>query len=737
MPHSVGDKLGPYQIVAPIGAGGMGEVYRAKDPRLNRDVAIKVSASQFSERFEREAKAIAALNHPNICQIYDVGPNYLVMEFIEGTPLQGPLPLDQAIRYALQICDALDAAHKKSITHRDLKPANILVTANGVKLLDFGLAKMGTAGAAPDSDATALTLDLTEVGTVLGTAAYMSPEQAKGEPTDARSDIFSFGVVLYEMLSGRRAFSKNSAIETMAAIVQDEPAPLDAPSNLSAIVIRCLRKSPASRFQSMNEIRTALEHAALEKTRATPAGNTPSIAVLPFSNMSRDTDDEYFSDGLAEEILNLLAKVPGLKVTARTSSFAFRGKEQDITKIAEALRVRTILEGSVRRAGTRIRVTAQLINAADGYHLWSERYDRDMTDVFAIQDEIAQAIAGALQVTLAPESAGPRRYTPNLAAYEAYLKGHHYQFKFTPESAARAMAAHQQAIALDPNFALAHVGLGDYFLSLTHIGQMSAKEGIPLFREQARIALDIDPSLAEAHAMLGIAAGVYDYDWKEAERRFQRAMDLAPASAQVRLWRVAFFLIPIGRPIEAAEEVRHILSEDPLNIVYHWNLATALLSAGKDAEGAAELRHMLELDENFWNSSLMLGIFHALRGESEEALGYAERAYATAPFAPLVVGLLAGVRMRTGETGPAEEILQRLRSGEAYKAPAALAIFHLVCGEIDQVAYWVDKAIEQRDPFLLFNPCRSFGKDLVSSAFWPALAKKMNLPELVKPGLPG
>ncbi len=737
MPLSVGDKLGPYQIVAPIGAGGMGEVYRAKDPRLNRDVAIKVSAAQFSERFEREAKAIAALNHPNICQIYDVGPNYLVMEFIEGTPLQGPLPLDQAIRYALQICDALDAAHKKSITHRDLKPANILVTANGVKLLDFGLAKIGAAIAAAASDATAQSLDLTEVGTVLGTASYMSPEQAKGEATDARSDIFSFGVVLYEMLSGRRAFSRNSAIETMAAIVRDEPAPLDAPSSISAIVTRCLRKLPASRFQTMNEVRAALEQAALEKANATPAGNTPSIAVLPFANMSRDPDDEYFSDGLAEEILNLLAKIPGLKVTARTSSFAFRGKEQDITKIAEALRVRTILEGSVRRAGNRIRVTAQLINAADGYHLWSERYDRDMTNVFTIQDEIAQAIAGALQVTLAPGPAGPRRYTPNLAAYEAYLKGHHYQFKFTPESAARAMAAHQQAIALDPNFALAHVGLGDYFLSLTHIGQMSAKEGIPLFREQARIALDIDPSLAEAHAMLGIAAGVYDYDWKEAERRFQRAMDLAPASAQVRLWRVAFFLIPIGRPIEAAEEVRHILSEDPLNIVYHWNLATALLSAGKDAEGAAELRHMLELDENFWNSSLMLGIFHALRGELEEALGYAQRAYATAPFAPLVVGLLAGVRMRTGETGPAEEILQRLRSGEAYKAPAALAIFHLVCGEIDQVAYWVDKAIEQRDPFILFNPCRSFGKDLVSSAFWPALAKKMNLPELVKPGLPG
>src|SRR5712691_6743130 len=365
---SVGTKLGPYEVLAPIGAGGMSEVYRAKDPRLNRDVAIKVSTLQFSERFEREAKAIAALNHPNICQIYDVGPNYLVMEFIEGTPLHGPLPLDRALRYAVQICDALDAAHKKSITHRDLKPANILVTASGVKLLDFGLAKIGTASAPFAPDAATQTMDFTEVGTVLGTAAYMSPEQAKGEQTDARSDIFSFGVVLYEMLSGRRAFSKNSAIETMAAIVRDEPAPLDAPSSLSAIVTRCLRKLPASRFQTMNEVRAALEQAT-----ATATGKTPSIAVLPFANMSADKENEYFSDGLAEEILDGLTPLPGLRVIARASAFAFRGREHAIAEIGEKLKVGSVLHGSVRRSGSRIRVNVQLINVSDESQLWSER----------------------------------------------------------------------------------------------------------------------------------------------------------------------------------------------------------------------------------------------------------------------------------------------------------------------------------------------------------------------------
>src|SRR6202049_3281758 len=260
MPLSAGDKLGPYEILAPIGAGGMGEVWKARDTRLDRIVAIKLSKPEFSERFEREARAVAALNHPNICQLYDVGPNYLVMEYIEGTPLHGPLPLDQALRYAVQICDALDAAHKKNITHRDLKPGNILVTASGVKLLAFGLAKVPPAHV---PDGATQTMPLTEAGAVMGTAAYMSPEQAKGEDVDARSDIFSFGLVLYEMFSGRRAFARNSSIETMSALLRDEPAPLDAPLKLSAIITRCLRKAPAERFQTAAEVRVALERAVL------------------------------------------------------------------------------------------------------------------------------------------------------------------------------------------------------------------------------------------------------------------------------------------------------------------------------------------------------------------------------------------------------------------------------------------------------------------------------------------
>jgi len=376
---ATGTTLGPYVIDALLGAGGMGEVYRARDTRLGRDVAIKVLPQTFAvdpdraRRFDQEAKAVAALNHPNICQIYDVGRlgpettsesgvRYLVLEYVQGIPLRGPLGAEEALRLALQIASALEAAHRRGILHRDLKPANILVTGGSgalsdpptAKLLDFGLAK----ALLPEADVTATT-----EGTIAGTAAYMSPEQAQGKSIDARSDVFSFGAVLYEILSGRRAFVGDTSVEVLSAVLRDEPGPLGA-SPLASVVRRCLEKDLSRRYQTMAEVRAALEDVA-RGTR----NREPSIAVLPFANLSADKENEYFSDGLAEEIINALTRIPGLKVTARTSAFAFRGKEQDIRKIAETLDVRTVLEGSVRRAGGRIRVSAQLINAADGFHL--------------------------------------------------------------------------------------------------------------------------------------------------------------------------------------------------------------------------------------------------------------------------------------------------------------------------------------------------------------------------------
>ena len=384
-----GSKLGPYEILSSIGSGGMGSVYKARDTRLGRTVAIKKVKEQHSERFKQEARSIAALNHPNICQIHDIGDDYLVLEYVEGKPLSSPLPEQEAVRLAIQIATALEEAHQNGIIHRDLKPSNIMVTDKGsVKLLDSGLAKLHEQDASISSLPTA-DFPATQAGAILGTVAYMSPEQAQGQLADARSDIFSFGLVLYEMLSGRRAFSGDSNFSVMTAIVSKEPASVQASPQLERVVKRCLEKKPAERYQTMAELKAALEKAGKPKVAVSSEEPQPSIAVLPFVNMSGDKEQEYFSDGLAEEIINALTKIPELKVVARTSAFAFKGKEQDIRKIGETLNVSTILEGSVRKAANRIRITAQLIKAADGYHLWSERYDREMTDVFAVQDEIA------------------------------------------------------------------------------------------------------------------------------------------------------------------------------------------------------------------------------------------------------------------------------------------------------------------------------------------------------------
>ncbi|HEV2200940.1 MAG TPA: protein kinase [Bryobacteraceae bacterium] len=716
MPLDAGSRLGPYEILAPLGAGGMGEVWKARDARLDRIVALKRLASGHAARLEQEGRAIAALNHPHICQIYDIGPDYIVMEYVQGRPLSGPLAVEEAVRLAVQISSALEEAHGKRILHRDLKPANILVTAKGaVKLLDFGLAKL-----LADSD-TGVTKTIE--GSLLGTAAYMAPEQAEGKTLDERSDIFSFGAVLYEMLSGRRAFGGDTMAQVLSAVLRDEPSRLEVPAALERVVTRCLAKQPGERFQTAAELKAALEQVFVK-----PIDRQPSIAVLPFANMSRDEDNEYFSDGLAEEIINLLAQIPGLKVIARTSAFAFKGKNEDIRKIAETLGVTSVLEGSVRRAGSRLRVTAQLIHASDGTHLWSQRYDRQLADVFDLQDEIAQAIAAALQMKLSAEPA--RHYTPNLPAYEAYLKGRHHVARFTSEALARSRECFEQAIALDPKFALAHVGLSDCFLDRAVLGVMPAREAMPMVREAARRALEIDPALPEAQAILGVVAGIYEYDWKEAERRFRLAMARDPVPAYVRDLYGLFYLLAIGRPREAVHEVERACKQDPLNVFFRIRLAVCLLAAGSEAEGEAELRQVLEIDENFQPALGNVVISYALRGELAEARACAESAYASTPGVPQVIGLLAGVLALSGDTGRAETFLEKLRPGQAYGAPRGLAIFHVLCGEIEKAADCVAKAIEQRDSLMIIYLRLPIAKDLRSSPRWPKLAKMMNLPDV-------
>jgi serine/threonine-protein kinase len=561
-------------------------------------------------------------------------------------------------------------------------------------------------------------------GTVLGTAAYMSPEQAQGKPLDERSDIFSFGAVLYELLSGQRPFTGGSTVEVLSAVLRDEPAPLKAPGPVLEIVRRCMAKRAVDRFASMTELKTALDQIATKPA----AEHQPSIAVLPFADMSVGKDQEYFSDGLAEEIINALVKVPGLKVIARTSAFAFKGQNTDIRKIAETLGVTTVLEGSVRRSGNRIRVTAQLITAADGSHLWSERYDRELADVFAVQDEISAAITAALHTKLSPQAAAKPRYTPKLPAYEALLKARHFHWKVTAESMEQAKQFYEQAIALDPQYALAQALYADYTFGRTTLGMTPLREAAPFSRAMAQRALELDPTLPEAHSTLGLLAATHDYDWKEAERRFTLAIQDDSASPHCHMASADFFYLASGRRKEALEQMEIAALGDPLHLTIRTLMGMGLDAVGRYAEGEQHIRQALALDPNFFWAHHYLAEHYVILRMFAEALPFAERAFSLAPWYTPSVGVYAGLLVRMGEPDRGKQIVQRLGSGEAYGAPTGLATFHTCCGEIDLAADWIEKAIEERHPMILPFLQSAIAEPLRASPRWPKLAALMNLP---------
>ncbi len=695
----------------------MGQVWKARDTRLDRVVAIKQLKGRHSPRFQQEARAIAALNHPHICQIYDVGTDYLVLEYVEGAPVQGPMTTADAIRTAVQIAGALEAAHAKKILHCDLKPGNILISPAGAKLLDFGLARV-----LADEDAT-LTLCIS------GTPAYMSPEQAQGERLDERSDVFSFGAVLYEMVAGRRAF------DSLAAVLRADPPPVATiPTDLEALIARCLRKNPADRFSGAAELRAALE--GLEAPETRPASQRPSIAVLPFANMSADKEQEYFSDGLTEEIINALVRVPGLKVIARTSAFAFKGQNTDIRQIAGTLGVTTVLEGSVRRSGGRIRVTAQLITAADGTHLWSERYDREMAGVFEVQDEISAAIARALEITFSPASVLTRRHTPPLSAHEALLKARHFHWKLTPESMSQARDLYQEAIALDSDYALAHAFYADWLLAGAVIGTAPGRQAIPAARAMAERALELDPSLPEAHAILCVAAASYDYDWEEAARRAVLATFSDVASPMCHFLSGMFYYLASGRWQGAVDQLTRAVQGDPLNPTIRQCLAYSLSSVGRHAEAERHLRQNFYLNPNFYWSYAIQANLYAARHRFTEALPYAEKACTLGPWHSWSIATYAGLLVRTGQEESGRELAQKLRSREAGEVQIAWMIFYCYCGELDAAMEWAEKAIEDRHPEVLHVLQSVVGEPLRTSPHWPKLAARMNLPVARVPSHP-
>lgn len=777
----VGTTISHYEILEKLGEGGMGVVFKARDTALGRFVAIKVLIAGTTEssdrraRFIQEARAASSLNHPNIITIHDIvtidAGECIVMEFIRGLTLAdmieaGRIPAVDSIKIAMQMSDALSAAHSIGIIHRDLKPANVMVTPEGLaKVLDFGLAKLeGDETAAPavvdlGSEKTmSIHIDRkprTAEGAIIGTLSYMSPEQAQGHKIDSRSDIFSFGAVLYEMLTGERAFKGTSGIATLTAVLRDDPrdfgqAGIEAPEELQGVVFRCLRKDPDQRHQTMRDVKDSLEQIYFASRsgimqlasgvwkRPQQDRAIPSIAVLPFLNLSSDKENEYFSDGLAEEIINALTNLENLRVTARTSAFVFKGAQQDVRQIGESLRVSSVLEGSVRKSGNRVRISVQLIDVAEGNNLWSERYDREMTDVFEIQDEISQAIVGKLKVRLGSQSgtgaAHPvpnlvKRYTNSLEAYDLYLKGRFELYKMTREGLTESRRMFEAAIRLDPNYALAHDGLAYCHYSEGFLGFEAPKVAMPRAKAAVRRAIELDETLAEAHATLGVILALYDWDWAGAEREFLRSIELNGASPVARDVYAFYFLRPVCRLDEAISETQQALSLDPLSILCRVHLGFLFYLQNQPEHSIAQFRKVLEMNPQYYLAHAMMGQVYTQAGRCTEALecyALALKADSDSKFVASLEAMTLAVAGRRDEAFALLEDIAR-RSENDYISSVSIAYVCTALGDHERAFAYLDRAVQDRDPNILGLKSNPIFESLRADPRYLALLKKMRL----------
>jgi serine/threonine-protein kinase len=740
----IGRTLGHYRIVEKIGEGGMGVVYRAHDERLDRNVAIKVlpeSVAQDSDRvgrFEREAKAVAKLDHPNILAIHDFGTDegvtYSVTELLEGESLRekfppGGMAWREAAEIGAAVAEGLAAAHHKNIVHRDLKPENIFLTSDGrVKILDFGLARI-MLPADEKAETATLTPDGTAAGTVMGTVGYMSPEQAAGRPVDSRSDLFSLGTVLYEMLAGRRPFGGDSVAGKLAALLRDDPPPLaGVDPKVARLVERCLQKDAGERFQSAVELKAAIEASLASSADREPA----SIAVLPFVNMSGAEEDDYLCEGLAEEIINVLTRIPGLRVIARTSSFAVGRMELDVREAGTRLDVGTILEGSVRRAGERVRVTAQLINTGDGGHMWSERFDRELTDVFALEDEIAEAIAARLRVDLKRTEGEQRRPVVDVEAHNAFLEGRYYFARATPDALAQAMACFKQAIEHDPSFALAFDSLAELHWYLGFFGGVPPRDAFSQSTWHALHALELDDTLAETHALLGMLRKELDYNWPEVERELRRARELNRKSPLVRLRYAISGLLPLGRIDEAAAEVEATLESDPLSVFARWWVSVMAYLGRRPERMLDEGRHMIALDPAHFLGHWAVGMACTERNdELDEAVTALEKAHELSGGNSLTLGFLAYAYGRAGRPDDARGLLEQTEAmaTESYVPPSTLALGHVGLDDWDSAFDWWNQTIEVRDPFIMPIKTYPFFDPVRDDPRYLAMLDRMNLPQ--------
>ncbi len=716
---SAGTRLGPYEIRAPLGVGGMGEVYRARDSRLDRDVAIKILPEMLAQdpralaRFEREAKAVAALSHPNILAIHDFGVegnlHFVVTELLEGETLRSRLTASglsprKAVEIAAALAEGLAAAHAKGIVHRDLKPENIFLTVDGrVKILDFGLARRVEEAADPEATQGD---GVTEPGAVMGTAGYMSPEQVRGEKAEAPSDIFALGSVLYEMVSGKRAFSRANPVETMSAILREEPEAL-SDTQLQRVVARCLEKRPGERFQSARDLAFAVRQASTPVQ--TPQAGMPvlpaldSIAVLPFANASGDPDAEYLSDGIAESIINSLTRLGQLRVIPRSTMFRYKGSDADPQAVGRELGVRAVLTGRVLLRGETLIVSAELIDVAAQAQLWGERYNRKLADIFAVEEEIARQISENLRVKLSGEEKKrlAKRPTDNPEAYQLYLKGRYYWAKRTPEMMRRGMEHFERAIQTDPTYALAYAGLADCYGVLAAYNEAPPRDGKQRYLALARKSVELDPELPETHVSLAFAVWHFDWDWTAAEREFQRAFDLDPNCVQAHDW-YGFYLASVGRFDDSIREIRRAKQLDPLSLLVHAHELTYLWLARRPEEAVALGHKALEMDPNYFQIHYFLGVAYEQKRMLEEAIRELRKAAELVAHNPIGVSGLAHALGLAGQTAEARGLLEQMlaEARSRYVDPYFLATGWIGLGEPEEAFRCLARAFEDHSLYL-------------------------------------
>jgi len=727
---STGIRLGPYEILAPLGAGGMGEVYRARDTRLDREVAVKVLPASAREdrpareRFRREALALSRLNHPNIEMVLDFGEqdgvDYMVLEFVPGETLaarvaRGRIPEREAAELGAQVAEALAEAHERGVLHRDLKPGNIMVTPKGrVKVLDFGLAKL----AQVPSDETR-SMDVTQAGTAPGTLAYMAPEQLLGTPVDARTDLYALGVALYEMATARRPFEAPLATALANEVLHGQLAPPRAhePSlsaRAEAIILRAMERESARRYQTAGEMLGELRRLAAADasnsgeapgTTTAPSRRVTSIAVLPLENLSGDPAQEYFSDGMTEELIACLAQVRALRIISRTSVMRYKGQRKAIPDIARELNVDAVVEGSVRRAGDRVRITVQLIDASSERHLWGKSYERDMKEVLALQGEVAAAIVDEIQVSVTPQEETRLRdaRAVNPEAYEAYLKGRYLIERRTEGTLQEGLACLEQAARLDPSLELAHVGVADAYNLMGFWTAVPPREAFPHARASAQQALAINPASAEALTSLAYGTFWHYWNFAESERLYRRSIDLNPKYSQAHLW-LANMLVGAGRFEEAIAEAQVARTLDPVSNIAITSGGWCPYYEGSFDEAVRLYRDATRLIPDFGPLHLWMGLACAQADLDAEAMATLARCVEILGRTPVVVSALAAAHARAGRTTEARALLSELEAQSSHRYVGAyyFAQVLVALGEHDAAFAALEKALDERAHWLAF-----------------------------------